>query len=254
MNKFKPLIDLDKVRTFVSMSTITLTCKINTEFYVLNIFKHMPLIKNRIVTIKYGDDKIRTLIPIKKKQRKTTKRKKLFLNQVTLVVKTDPKRLLNIKLFRNGSLQITGCKNFEHFANDITIMFDEIIKTIKVADTTIEFVRNPELMNISSIHEFAIRMINCNFNAGFEIDRCLLYYSLRTNNINAIYDSCTHASVNIKYSKDGIVSSLFVFESGCVIITGITTVEQLIDTYNFIIEYFNNNYNKIVKINIIDFM
>lgn len=267
MNKFKTLIDLDQIRDFVNMSTITLTCKINTEFHVLNIFKYMPLVKDRIVTIKYGADMIRTLVPVKKKSRKDTRQKKIFLNQVTIVVNTQQNRLLNIKLFKNGSLQITGCKNYEHFINDLTIMFVDIIKPFEANNVQFPFVRNPELMNMNSINEFAIRMINCSFNAGFQIDRCLLYYSLKelskelsnkqTNNdviICVVYDSCTHASVNIKYNKNGNVSSLFVFESGCIIITGVIDVDQLIDAYNFIVDYLNNNYGKIMKINIADLL
>lgn len=256
MNLFKDLMDLDKIQDYVSMSTITLTCKIDTEFNVLNIFKFMPLVKDKIVTIKYGADKIRTLLPIKiRKSRKPVKQNKIFLNQVTIVIKTQQNRQLNIKLFRNGSLQITGCKGYDHFVNDITIMFCEIIKSIKFADTIVNFVRNPEKMNLQNINDFSIRMINCNFNSGFEIDRCLLYYCLKEHNINAIYDSCTHASVNIKYNNvNNMITSLFVFESGCVIITGITNLLQLVNAYNFMVEFVNENYGKIMKINIVDLL
>ena len=95
-------------------------------------------------------------------------------------------------------------------------------------------------------------MINSNFNIGFKVDRDKLYDLIHTKNIaECSYDPIIHACVNIKYECDKKTVSIFVFESGSIIITGANNGKHILDAYNFINKLLCNNYKQIYKSNIL---
>ena len=118
--------EIDNLPKGVSISTMCGNCKIGGTLNLNNIIKYLPLNTNDILTVKVNKDKMRSLIPIKEKKRRTTKKtvKKAspFYNQVTVVVRiyegkyTDlnDEKKINLKLFKNGSIQISGLKRLEY--------------------------------------------------------------------------------------------------------------------------------------------
>ena len=128
--KFKSLIDLNSLPDDLSISTMTIICNfINTSFDLENISKYVDLKLNAILSVKYGDsvECDRSLIP-KKKKRKAVKS---FYNQCTVKVLTPNRekingKEINCKLFRNGSIQVTGCKSVDHFFDTINILCKEL--------------------------------------------------------------------------------------------------------------------------------
>ena len=89
----------------------------------------------------------------KKKNPKSTS--KNFLNCISFTFNKNNKKV-NLKVFRNGVVQFTGCKSFEHCKFGIIIFWD-IIKNISCIDSL-------ELFLVSV-------MRNVNFNLGFFVDR-----------------------------------------------------------------------------------
>ena len=102
-------------------------------------------------------------------------------------------------------------------------------------------------MNVNNIYNIKIVMINSNFKMKFKIDRENLYQIVNDKKIECSYEPCTHACVNIKYIYKNIKKiSIFVFESGAIIITGANNSDHILEAYNFINELLKNNYKNIL--------
>lgn len=119
-----------------NISTITISCKIlDTELNIINIGKYLD-IDNQIIGIKYyyGEYSfckgIYTTTTYKKSKKKKIEsiNQALFYNQISLTVLLNGKQI-NVKLFRNGSLHITGCKSIDD-GRDVTILVYNKILTL----------------------------------------------------------------------------------------------------------------------------
>jgi TATA-box binding protein (TBP) (component of TFIID and TFIIIB) len=245
----------------IIISTMTIICKSEVTFNVKNIGYFLELGKDTIFSVNNGSDikSNRTLNNIKKKRNiKNKKDKKNFYNQVSIVVFSDEGKKINIKLFSNGSIQMTGCKDIVNSISALKNLFIQLKKVKAIYDpinnklVEKSFVENSEKLEINEISNFKIAMINSNFNIGFKVDRDKLYELITTKNIaECSYDPIIHACVNIKYECDNKTVSIFVFESGSIIITGANNGKHILDAYNFINKLLCNNYKQIYKSNIL---
>jgi TATA-box binding protein (TBP) (component of TFIID and TFIIIB) len=104
----------------VKISTITLSTHLpNCQLNLTNIGKYLD-IDDEIIGLKYNyadisimKGKYSTTIYKKSKVKDIEKiNKKLFYNQVTIILKYND-RCVNVKLFGNGSLHLTGCKSID---------------------------------------------------------------------------------------------------------------------------------------------
>ena len=255
IQKFKSFSELSSLPAGLAVATTTLTCKVNTTINLENLGKYLSLSEGRVIYKKYGD-RIDSLILKKSRAKKKTKTVLSFYNQVTVVIQSKDNSTINFKLFKNGAIHATGCKSTQHFTSGVNILFDEL-KVIKAVYDPISrqiirkpFVDSPENLTIDNMNEFSIRMINTGYNIGFEIDREALFNILKSMDVTCTYEPCVHACVNIKYNYDDIdVLSIFVFESGSIIITGVKTRDQIDAAYKFITKFIYNNYNQVLKQN-----
>lgn len=249
--------DLELLPEDVLISTMTVTCKLNTIFNVGNIARYIDLKHSAIMAVSHGnfeDPTInRSIISKKRNKHKNKKQKKSFYNQVSLHVRVTGSNAVNIKLFLNGSIQITGCKTIEGITEALEKVFIEL-HTIKAVvnfkDNVIEdklFVSNLKNLRTENLFNFQICMINSNFTIGFEIDRDKLFELLIADNITCSYDPIVHACVSIKHDHPDKTISVFVFESGAVIITGARTCAQIVSAYNFVNKYLLEHYVEINK-------
>lgn len=246
----------------IHISTMTITCLFETNFNVKNIGEYMSLATEDygIQKIVYGktDDNVRTKIKSKKKVRKGKQIKKNFFNQTTLVVKSkNLKNDVNVKIFQNGSIHMTGCKGDNNFYDIMSILCTELSKIKGVYNPTtdkilpITFAEDPEIIKMDNIQNVKIRMINTNFSIGFKIDRDKLYKSILTSktdeDVSCTFEPCAHAGVNIKYNyKNKSIVSIFVFESGSIIITGAKKANHIIKAYEYITKHIYENYNLVI--------
>jgi TATA-box binding protein (TBP) (component of TFIID and TFIIIB) len=258
---FIDILDLNKLPNDVNISTMTITCKIDTLFIVDNIGKYFDLIPGEIFGIKYGSlpDTNRFLCGNKTKK-KIRKKKKHFYNQVTIIVNSSLNKNINIKLFINGSIQITGCQNIEKTLNAISLLFKYLKRDKAVLDYKLPFkiidkpfVTNKDILNTSNIYNIKVEMINSNFNIKFKIDRDLLYENMVNDNLECTFDPIIHACVDIKFNYDDKKKiSIFIFESGAIIITGANNCDHILEAYVFINKYLLLRYYGIVKNNILE--
>jgi len=247
------IIELKDLPMNLKISTMTVTCRITTLINIRNVGKYIDLEHGSIVYVDDGSE-IRSLIKYKQSN---TKKKRNFFNQTTLIIDVKDKRRVNVKLFKNGAIQITGCKSSENFNDAIEILYKELTKKKFIHNkikNNYEFRKFVTNSNFTVIN-FRIRMINSNFYIGFLIDRERLYELLTRSLIRCNFEPCIHACVNIKYCyKNKDIISIFVFESGSIIITGAKNKNHIIEAYKFIIRILYEKYDKIVKTNIDEFL
>lgn len=243
----------------VTISTMTLTCKIATKFNCENIAKYIDLNMSRILTVTHGElgnpKTNRTLVQKKKTTGKPKKQKKVFYNQVSMYVKVHAKnkKPVNIKLFSNGAIQMTGCKTVENAIETLIKVLFELKKvkavidypSMKVVDKP--FCTNVEILDLKNIVGLQIVMINSGFHIPFKMDRNKLYNLLLSDGYECFYDSVKHACVNVKIVYEEKKISIFVFEKGSILITGARNCTQIYEAYMFINKYLLKNHNIIKK-------
>lgn len=169
-----------------------------------------------------------------------------FGNQITL---KNPMDHVSVKLFRNGSIHMTGLKSEQ----------DMLVKANKV----LEFLQRVAVENIN-ISDVKVVMINSDFDAGIRIHReKLCQHMIRHHHhILCSYEPCIYQGVIIKYmcndkphSHQGVCQcdavtcngkgrglghgncrkvSIIVFHSGKVLITGAVTMAQIQEAHCFI--------------------
>lgn len=254
----------------ISISTMCATCKLNTQINVDNIKKYLQLNQDDIITVKIDKEEMRTLVTTKTKPKRVKKidtknnkdiSKNHFYNQITVVVRIDhgnvseldkvPK--INIKLFKNGSIQMSGCKSLK----SINLALNKLIIKLKEDKFKIEndkivkvpFIDDP--INIT-VKDFKIDMINSNYKVNMHIDRDKLYSLLLKKKIKSSYEPCIRACVIIKYvpeieNIDLKEVSIFVFQKGNIIITGARSKNHIISAYNYINEILILHSNDITK-------
>lgn len=205
------------------------------------------------------------------KKKRTVQSKRTFDNQISFVYKFRSNYYVNVKVFQNGNLHITGSRTIE----DINIPINKLINEIKNIKHNLLNVKdyNKDDIIFGNIQIF---MINTDFKIfkdpqltkNFAIKRRTLHNILINDyNMIARFDPATYPGVKIEYwwdkstnvrdasnhydkrnvksksnIKDGIKKiTISVFESGSILITGAITIEQVDETYNFICDIIKKN-------------
>lgn len=232
------------------ISTITSVLHISELLDLQKIYDQVP-ITNYIPFIEFGENNpprgfSKKLVTKKRKN----KQRKIFFNQETIHIVHEGK-IVNVKLFNNGRIQITGLKNIHHDKIIIHSFLDYLFD-IDVIDKEIEIVKN-ELV-----------LINSDFSLGFEINRNKLHREIINSGVYSSFEPCIYPGVNIKYyvntnNKNGICCceskcdgkgrangdgkckkvTIAVFKSGKIIITGGQSYDQIEKSYYFITNFIN---------------
>jgi TATA-box binding protein (TBP) (component of TFIID and TFIIIB) len=275
--------------THYRISTITATGCVNTDLELDLLFNNFnrliidngvsktPDHKYGVVYAEYGKNKSETyytefskkFLSQKKKEPKT----KRFDNQLTIIYKYSDESLMNIKMFKNGNIQITGVKSIDD-GNQMINLLVSMIKDICIIEPN-AVTNLDKLANIN----YKVALINSDFKIGFEIKRDKLYtvlinsyenkcsfepciypgvkiqyfWNKKNKEIDGVCNCHTHCS-NGKYNGDGEGKckkiTIAVFQSGCIIITGAQTTEQIDEVYKFICNVLNTHFEYVKKVNI----
>ena len=256
---------IKKLPNGVSISTMCANGSLGTKLNLENIKDYLPLDRDDILTVKLNQDNIRTLIINKKSKRNTKKKTKKsvpFYNQVTVVVRVfegetedlDKEVKLNLKLFQNGTVQISGLRNIEYANRAINKLIYRLGQVRgRMIDSKIEDIRFIQDKENLTINNFKIYMINSNYRVNMKIDRSKLYKLLIKKKIKASYEKCIRACVIVKFTpirnndEDKEVS-IFIFEKGNIIITGARNIYHIIDSYNYMNDIILTHCDEINKV------
>lgn len=208
-----------------TMTTITsFSCIINLRV----VTRHFKL-DNKVVKVMHG------VKPVKNNG-KNKKKKKEFFNQSTIIVQLDPLKKINVKIFSNGKIQMTGVKRLEDAQEALRIIIDRlkttegIIEIDKLLDNHIdnyllkknidisemsrdlkvgkieEFEDSKEIYSKSiefddiSFNPIEIVLINSDFKVNFKIKRNVLFNILQQEyGIVATFDPGIYPGINCKY-------------------------------------------------------
>ena len=138
-----------------------------------------------------------------------------FYNQVTIGY-SDSLSTKKVKIFPNGSLQVAGCADLydcQVFTKQLCLLLSMVYQ-VDVPDSS-----------------FRIVMINSNFSLNHMID---LY---RTVDLfqKVAFDPDRYSAVKIKYKPLQKEITTSIFASGAVIITGASCIEDILETYKFVV-------------------
>jgi len=273
----RKLIDVDKLEINnlpegVKVATMCSSCFLGTKLNLDNIEKYMILNDSDILTIKRNKDSLKSLIELKKPSKRAVANLKKkdnynnFYNSITLIVRVtdgptenlnlEPK--INIKLFKNGSMQMSGCKNIENVNKVLVKVINRLkqIKGVKIkkenGETEIQQITYVEELDKLGIYNFKIDMIYCNYRISIQVDREKLHELLKKKRVKCIYEPCSRACVIIKYTPntenvDNKEVSIFIFKKGNIIITGARSKGQVIEAYNYINNILITHSDEIIK-------
>jgi len=251
--KFKDLINInhfiiDNLSEGIKVSTICSSCNIGANLNISNLVDYFPLDSDSVLTIKKTKNDLRTILTQNENDTEDNKKIKSFQNSVTIVMRKtsgftedlDNEPKINMKIFNNGSIQMSGCKDLEA-VNIVLNKFIHLLKqnyVFKENKETIIFVDDKSKLKVSG---FKIDMINANYKVNMIINREKLFELLNLKKIKTSYEPCTRACVIIKIvppenttNKNKKEISIFVFEKGNIIITGAKNKLQLKYAYDFI--------------------
>jgi len=223
---------------------------------------------------------------LKKQGRQTNKDKKdkdndNFYNSCSIIVKGNKNsKCVNIKLFNNGKITLTGAKTDEDGYSACVYLLNEL----KKYNNMFIDISEEKIIN-SYINNFRITMINSDFNTKFKIDLIKLLDILNNlekdifikfnpgtyrglmigffwNEKNKVQDGCCHCDDKCtgKKKKSNDINkickkvTISIFKSGSVIITGGYLQKQIDDAYIFINNLFTEHYHNIIKLSILDFI
>jgi len=267
------------------VSTITCNVDIGVNIDLITLYENFMIgEKSKFIWIYYpkiteGDNK-RGEYPKKKRNVKNASIKKTsFDNQVTILYKSD--NYPNLKIFKNGNIQLTGVKD-EKIVSDI---INEIIFEIKRIYKNIPTISNTDdFYNKIGFYNFHIRMINTDFKTyankdnteKFLIRRKVLHKLLISDiyNNKCSFEPGKYHGVKLEFfwntskeKQNGICScsdycfgkgsgignknckkiTIAIFESGSVLITGGISFAQIDSAYNYITKIFEDHKDEIKK-------
>lgn len=280
--------DVPPVPTELRISTITAISTTNISINLPNLINCLNKYiipcsqessekssKEGIITAKYG-----TITIGQQENKKVRKNKKFFYNQITIVVRisngNSSSKNINMKIFNNGNLQLTGLKKEQDGHKCIKLFLSHLNKIKESNIPDVFTFKNPN-DTIIDYSGFDIVLINTDFCARFKIRRDKLHQILVNQyQIFCSYEPCIYPGVNSKYywnedyknfPNKGICYcsknctgkgrgcgnggckkvTISIFQSGNVIITGARTFEQINDSYTFINSIFRNHFHEIKR-------
>ena len=114
-------LDLIPKPTDYRISTMTMITSFNTNINLYVVSKYFQL-DNKMKSMVYGDKPVKNINLKKKKNRP-------FFNQATIVVELDPLRVVNVKIFSNGKIQMTGVKKKEYGLEALELIIEKLKNT-----------------------------------------------------------------------------------------------------------------------------
>lgn len=240
------------------VSTITATGSIKSCVDLSELFDSVEIGVNPYLKyVEYGASKTETNSKgesgkkPKRNANNSASSKKRFDNQMTFVFDKDRVKY-NVKLFKNGNVQMTGVKDVAAGSEIV----DELIKMIN----HYEYSGKRIVENMDNVKNLGLKvcLMNCDFKVLFNINRSALHKVLLDEGYTCTYEPCIYQGVKLSYfiSEDSINDNgkcncpvrctgkgsktkctkitVAFFQSGSVTINGAKNKRHLDILYNFV--------------------
>lgn len=207
-------------------------------------------------------------------QKEAKPKKTFFFNQATLVIRREVAPLnwkeINIKLFRNGGVQMTGVRSEEMSWNALRWIVGHI-----------QALPEPVFEDEVHLHKMQTQLVNTDFSIGAKIRRDNLYNILSKHyHLTVSYEPSIYQGVKTKYFYNAMKPSgcppglcpceklckgtgdgttlgqckkitISPFQTGQIIITGARTMEQIMEAYDFMRGLFETHAEEVLRKNYI---
>lgn len=254
------------------VSTITCNASVGTHINLALFFENIRIDPEGFVWTEYG---LNTRGVYPKPRKDLGAGKKCFDNQATIIYKMISSNgtpyYPNIKVFRNGSIQMTGIRTQSGGERAAQIVADEIEHMRHVVGVV-----DADIPPIAP-KDFMIRMINCDFGMPYKIKRKKLHVLLTSaaHNNTCSFQPVDYPGVKLqyfwntdsRYSRDGVCMcdkqcfgkgstqgqgqckkvTVSVFDSGKILITGANSFNQVNAAYTYICKVIVDNENDLKK-------
>jgi TATA-box binding protein (TBP) (component of TFIID and TFIIIB) len=196
------------IPSYISLTTITSTFKLDTE---IDIEKIRSFFNRGVKTRRTGDDQ----------GFEWAIKENRFYNQVTTVF-IDSYSRKSIKFFPNGRVHVTGCSDLYDCAR-VRALVELIARTC---------FEKPVRSN-----EFMIHMINTNFSMNSNLNLTQVMDVCERNRCDVSFKPENYSAVKVKFSPLGGTKKVTasIFSSGCILITGATSLKDITTSYEFLI-------------------
>ena len=257
-------------------------CDVGIDVNLDTFYQHIQPYENqekgyKIISLEYMENPAKGTPKQKKKKQcqanaSLVKRRKSFYNQATVIM--DYIKPINLKLFRNGSIHITGVVDEGQAQRAVGFLCDEI-RAIYDKDTSI----TTGDINGLGCRNWNIVMINSDFSCNFKIRREKLYEILDSRyGLVVNYESDNYPGVKTSFywnerdpQRSGVCKckvgktcsgkgtgtlepedtcrkiTISIFQSGKIIITGARNLQQIDDAYQFISKILRLYYDNIAR-------
>lgn len=201
--------------SWIKITTITITSKFNHDVSYDIIREYFS--KNEEMSVRTRNSTYRFVWRMAATE---------FYNQVSLYC-DDHRSRKSVKLFPNGSVQITGCSDVidcERVTKQVACVVSHITK------------KKYELSG------YNIHMINSNFSLNYYVNLEEIFNTFTRNGHDTTFNPDRYSAVKIKLEVPGgskVTTS--VFGSGKIIVTGAKELEQVSAAYNSIMETIFSN-------------
>jgi len=270
LSYIKPELSFTPLR----VSTITTTADIGTDISRETLFEQIPILpyailKEGVLKMDHGGKTKGTCF--KDIMMKPSEKETSFYNQTTVVIRKEVAPLkfkeINIKLFKNGGIQMTGVKTLEMASGALRWLLAHVMASCP----------GPIFAKPPVITEEATQLINTDFNIGAKIRRDVLHKVLAEEySLSSSYEAAIYQGVKAKYfyndkkpadappghcvcpklckgagdgTKIGACKKITIssFQTGNVIVTGGRTMEQTEEAYLFIKELFLKHQEEVLR-------
>lgn len=257
------------------VSTITTTAQLGVKIYLDQIYKQIKILpywdlNDGILKMEYKGQRQGTCFKDIMQKPKTTKTS--FFNQATIVVRREVApfnwKEVNVKIFRNGGVQMTGVRSVAMSADVIRWLLAHLLATCT---------SEPIFDGTPVIHKEQTQLINTDFSIGAKVRRDVLHKILtEVYGLNSSFESAIYQGVKTKYfcnaqrpadkppgicpcpilckgtgdgSKIGECKRITIspFQTGNGIITGAREMEQINEAYEFIKGVFTRHSDAVLR-------
>ena len=259
------------------VSTITCNGSIGSSVDLTELYSILPLMKDSdafgfiYVMDRHGKES-KGISPRKKSTKsKNQEKERRFDNAISTYFKIQDQYTPSVKIFKNGTIQMTGLKTIVDGEKLHRMVFETMLKVYPQFPNVFE--KEPVFQS----NVFYIRLINSDFSVPYLIRRKDLHRLLIS---DAYQNSCSfqpekYPGVKLQYfwnpvigTQNGVCNctqakcfgkgngnghgqckkvTISLFESGKILITGAVNFEQINDAYGYITKVLKDNYGVVHK-------